>query len=109
MPNFSERTPVKKGSAAEPVVPMPATQDTAPVKSQRGSTCAMWLIRMGYIGPVGPLSKYVSFPKNVELPSKRPMNATATAFSIRDGTTHTVTCRAMTPDTYRYIARLSPI
>ena len=37
-----------------------------------------WLSRMGYMGP-----------------SSSPMNATAIAFSIREGTTHTVTWNLM--------------
>ena len=74
IPNREANKPVKNGSTAEPACPTPEMYPIAPKKSQRGRMWVLWFTRIGNIGP-----------------RSRPTNATAIAFSTRDGTTQMVT------------------
>lgn len=73
MPYFDASRPVMKGKAAEPDIPMPVIQATLPVRSHAGRMRVACEMRMGNMGP-----------------RRTPMNATASAFSMMDGTNHTV-------------------
>lgn len=77
--NLFARAPVMKGSTALPVTPILEIQAIAPCKRLRGSTSPVWRIMIGYIGPMNS-----------------PIEATAHAFSPRDGTNHTVNWRLHT-------------
>lgn len=78
IPNFWARRPVMNGRTAEPAWPAPAMYPEQAVMSQRGRMVVEWFMRMGNIGP-----------------RRRPTKETATAFSISEGTTQTVTSSLM--------------
>ena len=73
IPNFDASKPVRNGSTAEPACPTLAMYPRQPVRSQRGRMVVLWFIRIGYMGPMSS-----------------PMNDTANAFSMSDGTAQTV-------------------
>ena len=79
IPNFCASAPVAKGSKAEPIIPVPAMIPSDPGRSTGGIRLPETFMSMGYIGP-----------------RKNPTKDTATAFTVRDGTTYTIICRLYT-------------
>lgn len=73
MPKRAASRPVKKGRRADPTCPRPVMRPRAKLSNPLGRIFEEWLTRMGYIGP-----------------SIIPINDTATAFSISEGTTQMV-------------------
>ena len=78
IPNLAASTPVMNGKNADPACPNPAMIPNAPPKLHFGKIFIEWFTTMGYIGP-----------------RRTPMTATATAFSMSEGTNQMVTSRAM--------------
>lgn len=90
IPYFEASNPVKKGIAADPVIPMAVIQPTQPVSSQPGRMRDACPSNIGNMGPRSTPMKDTCYFVSQHDDGGRVRVRTAKAFSMTEGTNQTV-------------------